>query len=106
MNAYLTYDRIEAQNWTRHYQQIAREEKESELADDLEKGLSLHMLESLCMDELPRHGANKKAISRAFDDDVEFQEHASRWKATRQKKQKTFSTRPTSKSENYAQVKS
>ncbi|MCR6039038.1 host-nuclease inhibitor protein Gam, partial [Salmonella enterica subsp. enterica] len=21
MNAYLTYDRIEAQNWTRHYQQ-------------------------------------------------------------------------------------
>ncbi|EDV9206051.1 host-nuclease inhibitor protein Gam, partial [Salmonella enterica subsp. enterica serovar Monophasic] len=77
MNAYLTYDRIEAQDWTRHYQQIAREEKESELADDLEKGLSLHMLESLCMDELPRHGANKKAISRAFDDDVEFQERAS-----------------------------
>ncbi|EME3129118.1 host-nuclease inhibitor protein Gam, partial [Salmonella enterica] len=34
-------------------------------------------LESLCMDELPRHGANKKAISRAFDDDVEFQERAS-----------------------------
>ncbi|EJJ4342878.1 host-nuclease inhibitor protein Gam, partial [Salmonella enterica] len=26
MNAYLTYDRIEAQDWTRHYQQIAREE--------------------------------------------------------------------------------
>ncbi|ECI0121132.1 host-nuclease inhibitor protein Gam, partial [Salmonella enterica subsp. enterica] len=49
----------------------------SELADDLEKGLSLHMLESLCMDELQRHGANKKAISRAFDDDVEFQERAS-----------------------------
>lgn len=77
MNAYLTYDRIEAQDWPRHYQQIAREEKESELADDLEKGLPLHMLESLCMDELPRHGANKKAISRAFDDDVEFQERAS-----------------------------
>ncbi|EEN7552360.1 host-nuclease inhibitor protein Gam [Salmonella enterica] len=77
MNAYLTYDRIEAQDWTRHYQQIAREEKESELADDLEKGLSLHMLESLCMDELQRHGANKKAISRACDDDVEFQERAS-----------------------------
>lgn len=35
------------------------------------------MLESLCMDELQRHGANKKAISRAFDDDVEFQERAS-----------------------------
>lgn len=79
MNAYLTYDRIEAQDWTRHYQQIAREEKESELADDLEKGLSLHMLESLCIDELQRHGANKKAISRAFDDDVEFQVRASKF---------------------------
>ncbi|EGB5818981.1 host-nuclease inhibitor protein Gam [Salmonella enterica subsp. enterica serovar Typhimurium] len=77
MNAYLTYDRIEDQNWTRHYQQIAREEKESELADDLEKGLSLHMLESLCIDELQRRGASKQAISRAFDDDVEFQERTS-----------------------------
>ncbi|AXD43068.1 host-nuclease inhibitor protein Gam [Salmonella enterica] len=77
MNAYLTYDRIEAQDWTRHYQQIAREEKESGLADDLEKGLSLHMLESLCIDELQRRGASKQAISRAFDDDVEFQERAS-----------------------------
>ncbi|HCB4962095.1 TPA: host-nuclease inhibitor protein Gam [Salmonella enterica subsp. enterica serovar Muenster] len=77
MNAYLTYDRIEAQNWTRHYQQIAREEKESELADGLEKGLSLHMLESLCIDELQRRGASKQAINRAFDDDVEFQERAS-----------------------------
>ncbi|ECC9619388.1 host-nuclease inhibitor protein Gam [Salmonella enterica subsp. diarizonae] len=77
MNAYLTYDRIEAQDWTRHYQQIAREEKESELADDLEKGLSLHMLESLCIDELQRRGASKQAISRAFDDDVEFQERTS-----------------------------
>ncbi|ENT9575448.1 host-nuclease inhibitor Gam family protein [Salmonella enterica] len=77
MNAYLTYDRIEAQDWTQHYQQIAREEKESELADDLEKGLSLHMLESLCIDELQRRGASKQAISRAFDDDVEFQERAS-----------------------------
>ncbi|EGE7495688.1 host-nuclease inhibitor protein Gam [Salmonella enterica] len=77
MNAYLTYDRIEAQDWTRHYQQIAREEKESELSDDLEKGLSLHMPESLCIDELQRRGASKQAISRAFDDDVEFQERAS-----------------------------
>ncbi|EAV3686769.1 host-nuclease inhibitor protein Gam [Salmonella enterica] len=77
MNAYLTYDRIEAQDWTRHYQQIAREEKESELADDLEKGLPLHMLESLCIDELQRRGASKQAISREFDDDVEFQERTS-----------------------------
>ncbi|CDZ82914.1 TPA: host-nuclease inhibitor protein Gam [Citrobacter koseri] len=76
MNAYLIQDRIEDQNWTRHYQQIAREEKETELADELEKGLPLRIVESLCIDELQRRGASKKAISKAFDDDVEFQEKA------------------------------
>ncbi|WP_431602503.1 host-nuclease inhibitor Gam family protein, partial [Escherichia coli] len=30
---YYIQDRLEAQSWTRHYQQIAREEKEAELAD-------------------------------------------------------------------------
>lgn len=40
MNAYYIQDRLEAQSWARHYQQIAREEKEAELADDLEKGLA------------------------------------------------------------------
>lgn len=74
MAAYHVLDRIEAQNWTRHYQQIAREEMESELADDMEKGLSLGRFESLCIDQLQRRGASKKAISRAFEDDVEFQE--------------------------------
>lgn len=74
MNAYLTHDRIEAQAWTRHYQQISREEKEIDLADDLEKGLSLGQFESLCIDQLQRRGASKKAITRAFEDDVEFQE--------------------------------
>lgn len=74
MAAYHVQDRIEAQNWTRHYQQIAREERESELADDIEKGLSQSKLESLCVDELQRRGASKNAISKAFDDDVEFQE--------------------------------
>ncbi|EFB9808972.1 host-nuclease inhibitor protein Gam [Escherichia coli] len=76
MAAYLVQDRIEAQNWTRHCQQIAREERESELADDLEKGLPQSKLESLCVDELQRRGASKNAISKAFDDDVEFQERA------------------------------
>lgn len=76
MAAYLAQDRIEAQNWARHYQQIAREERESELADDLEKGLPQSKLESLCFDELQRRGVSKKAISKAFDDDVEFQEKA------------------------------
>ncbi|AQW73348.1 host-nuclease inhibitor protein Gam [Escherichia coli] len=68
------FDRIEEQAWSRHYQQIVREEKETELADDLEKGLPQHLFESLCIDHLQRHGASKQAISRAFDDDVEFQE--------------------------------
>ncbi|KDY88046.1 host-nuclease inhibitor Gam family protein [Escherichia coli 2-474-04_S3_C1] len=68
MNAWLIPDRIEEQSWARHYQQIAREETEAELADDLEKGLPQHLFESLCIDNLQRHGASKKAISRAFDD--------------------------------------
>jgi Host-nuclease inhibitor protein Gam. len=76
MAAYHVQDRIEAQSWTRHYQQLAREEKEAELADDLEKGLPAHLLESLCVDNLLRRGASKQAISRAFDDDVEFQERS------------------------------
>ena len=76
MAAYLVQDRIEAQNWTRHHQQIAREERESELADDLEKGFPQGKLESLCVDEMQRRGASKKTISKAFDDDVEFQEKA------------------------------
>ncbi|EFO1705172.1 Host-nuclease inhibitor protein gam [Shigella sonnei] len=74
MNAYYIQDRLEAQSWARHYQQIAREEKEAELADDMEKCLHQHLFESLCIDHLQRHGASKKAITRAFDDDVEFQE--------------------------------
>lgn len=74
MSAYLIQDRIEAQTWTRHYQQIAREEKENDLADDLEKGLGLGQFESLCIDQLQRRGASTKAIIRAFEDDVEFQE--------------------------------
>ncbi|WP_257160974.1 host-nuclease inhibitor Gam family protein [Escherichia coli] len=39
MNAYYIQDRLEAQSWARHYQQLAREEKEAELADDMEKSL-------------------------------------------------------------------
>lgn len=76
MNAYHIQDRIEEQSWSRHYQQVAREEREVELANDLVRGLKLHKLESLCLDELQRRGASKKAITLAFDDDVEFQERA------------------------------
>ncbi|EFB3267743.1 host-nuclease inhibitor protein Gam, partial [Escherichia coli] len=32
------------------------------------------LFESLCIDHLQRCGASKKAITRAFDDDVGFQE--------------------------------
>ncbi|HIA3090040.1 host-nuclease inhibitor Gam family protein [Escherichia coli] len=74
MSTYPIFDRIEEQAWSRHYQQIVREEKETALADDLEKGLPQHLFESLCINHLQRHGASKQAISRAFDDDVEFQE--------------------------------
>ncbi len=74
MSACLIFDRIEELAWSRHYQQIVREEKETELADDLEKGLPQHLFESLCIDHLQRHGASKQAISRAFENDVEFQE--------------------------------
>lgn len=74
MAAYHVQDRIEEQSRNQHYQQLAREERESELADDMEKGLPLRLLESLCIDELQRRGASKQAISRAFDDDVDFQD--------------------------------
>ena len=62
MNAYYIQDRLEAQSWARYYQQIAREEKEAELADDMEKGLPQHLFESLCIDHLQRHGASKKPL--------------------------------------------
>ena len=39
MNAYYIQDRLEAQSWARHYQQIAREEKEAELADEDRKSV-------------------------------------------------------------------
>lgn len=74
MSQSFIFERIEDQSWMQHYRQIAREETEAELADDLEKGLPQHLFESLCADNLQRHGASKKAISRAFDDDVDFQE--------------------------------
>lgn len=71
MNAYYIQDRLEAQSWARHYQQIAREEKEAELADDMEKGLPQHLFESLCIDHLQRHGASKKARQQFPDKNVD-----------------------------------
>ncbi|EKS4789378.1 gam [Salmonella enterica] len=76
MNAYAIYDAIEQRREHDDAIRILREEKEFELANNLERGLSQHLFESLCVEHLQRHGANKKAISRAFDNDVEFQERA------------------------------
>ncbi len=45
----------------------------------MEKGLPQHLFELLRIDHLQRHGASKKAITRAFDDDVEFR---SAWQNT------------------------
>ncbi|EFI21893.1 gam, partial [Escherichia coli FVEC1302] len=78
MNAYYIQDRLEAQSWARHYQQIAREEKEAELADDMEKGLPQHLFESLCIDHLQRHGPAKSHYP-CVDDDVSFR---SAWQNT------------------------
>lgn len=61
MNAYYIQDRLEAQSWARHYQQIAREEKEAELADDMEKGLPQHLFESLCIDHLQSPRGQQKS---------------------------------------------
>ncbi len=62
MNAYYIQDRLEAQSWARHYQQIAREEKEAELADDMEKGLPQHLFESLCIVICNATGPAKKPL--------------------------------------------
>lgn len=62
MNAYYIQDRLEAQSWTRHYQQLAREEKEAELADDMEKSLPQHLFESLCIDHCNATGPAKKPL--------------------------------------------
>lgn len=74
MNAYLTYDRIEAQNWTRHYQQIARENP-SWLTTG-ERTVASHAGVAV-YGRATASRRQQKAISRAFDDDVEFRERAS-----------------------------
>ncbi|HCZ41392.1 MAG TPA: host-nuclease inhibitor protein Gam, partial [Escherichia coli] len=37
-------------------------------------GRPQHLSEALLIDHLHHHGASKKAITHAFDDDVEFQD--------------------------------
>ncbi len=61
MNAYYIQDRLEAQSWARHYQQIAREER-GRTGRRHGKGLPQHLFESLCIDHLQRCGASKKPL--------------------------------------------
>lgn len=79
MNAYRAYDRIEDQHWSAYYQQVEKAERINTLADELEKAFKQRFLEELCLSELQRHGASKQAISRAFDDDVDFQERTAKY---------------------------
>lgn len=79
MNAYRAYDRIEDQRWVSHYREIEKSERINKLADELEAALKQRMLEDICLSELQRHGARKAAISRAFDDDVDFQERSAKF---------------------------
>ncbi|HII1679859.1 TPA: host-nuclease inhibitor Gam family protein [Salmonella enterica] len=76
MNAYTIYDAIEQRRERDDVLRILHEEEEFELANNLERGLPQHLFESLCVEHLQRRGVNKLAISRTFDDDVEFQERA------------------------------
>ena len=73
MNAYYIQDRLEAQSWARHYQQIAREEKRQNWQTTWKKACP-----STCLNRYASIICNAtgpaKAITRAFDDDVEFQE--------------------------------
>lgn len=79
MNAYHVQDRIEEQSWVNFQAQEEKSARVNELTDDLEKGLKQHLLEGICLSELQRLGASKQAISRAFDDDVDFQERTAKY---------------------------
>ena len=79
MNAYRAYDRIEDQRWASYHRQVEKYERVNKLADELEAALKQRMLEDICLSELQRHGASKQAISRAFDDDVDFQERSAKY---------------------------
>ncbi|MEL4016996.1 host-nuclease inhibitor Gam family protein [Dryocola clanedunensis] len=73
MNAYRMYDANEYRREDAEALQILQEEEESVLADQFDNELPLRKLESMFTSAL---SADKKAVSQAFMDDVDFQEKA------------------------------
>jgi len=73
MNAYRMYDREEYRREDAEALSILQDEEESELADQFDNELPLSKLETMLTSAL---SADKKAVSSAFMDNVEFQEKA------------------------------
>lgn len=63
--AYLTQDRIEDASWVNHYTQVAREEEESELADQYEKTFRVSCLQQM----MEGSYADRAAITALVNDD-------------------------------------
>ncbi|AYN25730.1 gam [Buttiauxella sp. 3AFRM03] len=73
MNAYRAYDREEYRREDAEALKVLDEEEEAELADQFDNELPLSKLEAMLSSAL---SADKKAVSQAFMNDVDFQEKA------------------------------
>ncbi|MFP2504593.1 host-nuclease inhibitor Gam family protein [Buttiauxella gaviniae] len=73
MNAYRAYDREEYRREDAEALKVLDEEEEAELADQFDNELPLSKLEAMITSSL---SADKKAVSQAFMDNVEFQDAA------------------------------
>ena len=76
MNAYRAYDREEYRREDAEALKVLNEEEESELADQFDNELPLSKLEAMITSSL---SADKKAVSQAFMDNVEFQDAAANY---------------------------
>lgn len=83
MNAYAMYDRAEDERDARHVQQLLIEEEEANLADCLDKSLTLRLLQEVVTAALASKLEHPVAIQMAFDNDFKFQDSASEfWRLT------------------------
>ena len=73
MNAYRMYDANEHRREDAEALKVLDDEEEAELADQFDNELPLRKLEAMFLSEL---SADKKAVTQAFDNDVEFQDAA------------------------------
>lgn len=73
MNAYRAYDREEYRREDAEALKVLDEEEEAGLADQFDNELPLSKLEAMITSSL---SADKKAVSQAFMDNVEFQDAA------------------------------